>query len=260
MKLKVQKLQKLLRIEGTGGGKVPYKGYVELLLEIPGVKNLSEYILMLVIKNSEYGERVPIQIGTLHIDMILEKATAEELNRLGKAFERSKVARPAVNQKRCFNLDQVKGPIKVTKEVTIEPRETIKVNGLTGLKGNTKRLHIVAEPMEQGGSTDLPKIITVPTCSQCMPGSQKVPVMVRNITNEVVKLRKGMIIAKLSVANLIPNKIAPRYIEEGNSKVLERNQRNPNTMVRSKSLIMNPEQRQEKLIKKLSLEGMETGG
>ena len=39
----------------------------------------------------------------------------------------------------------------MTKEVTIEPGETIKINGLTGLKGNTKRLHIVAEPMEQGG-------------------------------------------------------------------------------------------------------------
>ena len=260
MKLKVQKLQKLLRIEGTRGGKVPYKGYVEVLLEVPGVKNLSEYILMLVIEDSEYGERVPIQIGTLHIDMILEKATADELNKLGKAFNRSRVTSPTVNQKGCFNLYQVKGPIKVTKEVIIEPGETIKVNGLTGLKGNTKRLHIVAEPMEQGGSTDLLKIITVPTYSQCMPGSQKVPVMVRNVTNEVVKLRKGMVIAKLSAANLIPNKVAPRYIEERNSKVLEISERNSNTMVRSKSLIMNPEQRQEKLIEKLSLEGMNNWG
>ena len=235
MKLKVQKLQKLLRIEGTGGGKVPYKGYVEVLLEVPGVKNLSEYILMLVIEDSEYGERVRIQIGTLHID----KETANELNKLGKAFNRSRVARPVINQKGCFDLDQVKGPIKVTKEVTIEPGETLKINGLTGLKGNTKRLHIVAEPMEQGGGTDLPKIATVPTYSQCMPGSQKVPVMVHNVTNEVIKLQKGMIIAKLSAANLIPNKVAPQYIEERNSKVLERKS---DMIVRSKSLIINPKQ------------------
>ena len=157
MKLKVQKLQKLLRIEGTGGGKVPYKGYVEVLLEVPGVRNLSKYILMLVIDNSEYGERVPIQIGTLHIDMILEKATTKELDKLGKAFQRSKVARPTITEKGCFNLDQVKGPIKVTKEVTIEPGEMIKVNGLTGLKGDTKRLHVVAEPREQGREYRSPK-------------------------------------------------------------------------------------------------------
>ena len=76
--------------------------------------------------------------------------------------------------------------------------------------------------MEQGEGTDLPKIITVPTYSQCMPGSQKVPVIIRNVTNEVIKLRKGMIIAKLSAANLIPNKVAPWYIEERNPNVLEK--------------------------------------
>ena len=66
-----------------------------------------------------------------------------------------------------------------------------------------------------------------------------------------------MVIAKLSAANLIPNKVAPRYIEERKSKVLERNS---NRIVRSKSLIMNLEQWQEKLIEKLSLEGMKNWG
>ena len=42
MKLKVHKLNKLLRIEGTGGGKVPYKGYVETLLEIPEIPDFKE--------------------------------------------------------------------------------------------------------------------------------------------------------------------------------------------------------------------------
>ena len=96
--------------------------------------------------------------------------------------------------------------------------------------------------MEQGGSTDLLKIITLPTYSQCMPGCQKVPVMVCNITNEVVRLQKGMIIARLSAANLILNKIALRFIEERNPEVLEKDRKNPNTKVRSKSLIMNPGQ------------------
>ena len=55
MKLKVHKLKKLLRIEGTGGRKVPYKRYVETLLEIPEIPNFKEYVLMLVIVDSEYG-------------------------------------------------------------------------------------------------------------------------------------------------------------------------------------------------------------
>ena len=94
MRLKVHKLNKLLRIEGTGGGKVPYRGYVETLLEIPEIPDFKEHVLMLVIENSEYGERVPIQLGTLHIDMILEKATPEQLGQLGKPYKRGEVGRP----------------------------------------------------------------------------------------------------------------------------------------------------------------------
>ena len=86
MKLKVHKLNKLLRIEGMGGGKVPYQGYVETLLEIPEIPEFKEQVLMLIIENSKYGERVPIQLGTLHIDLILEKATLEQLEAMGRGI------------------------------------------------------------------------------------------------------------------------------------------------------------------------------
>ena len=75
------------------GGKVPYKGYVETLLEIPEIPDLREYVLMLVIEDSEFGERVPIQLGTLHIDMILERAPPEQITRLGRAYKCGEVGR-----------------------------------------------------------------------------------------------------------------------------------------------------------------------
>ena len=50
--------------------------------------------------------------------------------------------------------------------------------------------------------------------SVCMPGSQKVTVMLRNVTNDVITLVKGKVIAELAAANLVPNKVAPRFIEE----------------------------------------------
>ena len=44
--------------------------------------------------HSEYGNQVPIQLGTLHIDMILEKANPEQLAKLGKAYKPGEVGRP----------------------------------------------------------------------------------------------------------------------------------------------------------------------
>ena len=65
-----------------------------------------------------------------------------------------------------------------------------------------------------------------------------------------------MLIAKLSAAHLIPNKVKPRYIEEKKTETIKKNEKNHKIVVKSKSLTMNLEQRQEKLIEKLSLEGM----
>ena len=89
--LEVHTLVWFLDIEGTGGIQVPYKGCVEVELKIPKVKKFREYILLLVIDGIPYGERVPIQIGTLHIDMILDIATVEELATLDRTWERSSV-------------------------------------------------------------------------------------------------------------------------------------------------------------------------
>ena len=84
MELELKSLDSVLDIEGTGGGKVPYHGYVECRLNLPQVEKFDHDVLMLVIDNSQYRARVPIQIGTLHIDMAIDLATDEERNEIQK--------------------------------------------------------------------------------------------------------------------------------------------------------------------------------
>ena len=62
-------------------------------MQIPNVAMYDEDCLMLVTDDSHYGRRVPIQVGTLHIDHILDLMTAEELDRLNKQWTRGKVSR-----------------------------------------------------------------------------------------------------------------------------------------------------------------------
>ena len=200
---------------------------------------------MLVIEDSEYGNRVPIQLGTLHIDMILEKANSEQLAKLGKAYKRGEVGRP-IQSKGVIELGKVYGPIKLTKSNSLEAGETVKVNGLSQVKGNVKRLHVVAEPIRHEGGSKVPQVVTILTCSVCMLGSQKVLVMLRNVTNDVITLVKGKVIAELAGANLIPNKIAPRFVKEKESTKL----------VKSGQLQVGKEKRVEKLMDKLELSGM----
>ena len=67
LNLEVKKLETLLDLEPTGGGQVPYDGYVEVRLQIPNMQAFDLDILMLVIPESEYSKSVPVTIGTLHI-------------------------------------------------------------------------------------------------------------------------------------------------------------------------------------------------
>ena len=96
--LKVKSLQNILDIKGTGGIKVKYTGYVEVLFRIEGVKSLEEPCLFVVVNDSEYGKRVPIQIGTLHIDLVVERVTKHELASLGKAWKGESFIGPRVEK------------------------------------------------------------------------------------------------------------------------------------------------------------------
>ena len=82
LQLEIKPLNTILDVEAMGGGAVPYHGYIKCHLKLPQIKKFDVDVLMLIINDSAYGMRVPIQIGTLHIDMALELATKDEMTKL----------------------------------------------------------------------------------------------------------------------------------------------------------------------------------
>ena len=59
---------------------------MEATLNIPEVKAFQEDCLFLVMNDHTYGKCVPITIGTLHIDIIIDQATKEELEQISIAW------------------------------------------------------------------------------------------------------------------------------------------------------------------------------
>ena len=59
----IQPLDQLAPIEGSGGVDVPYLGYVEVRMHIPGISSFDQDVLMLISHTTtHYHTRVPIQI------------------------------------------------------------------------------------------------------------------------------------------------------------------------------------------------------
>ena len=86
--LPIRKLETLLDIEGSAGSDVPYLGYTELRLDIPEIAKFDHDVLMMVYPDSKYSHRVPVIIGTLHIDEALDLATYDELVSLSRGWKR----------------------------------------------------------------------------------------------------------------------------------------------------------------------------
>ena len=91
--LPIRKLETLLDIEGSAGTEVPYLGYTELRFDIPEIAKFDHDVLMMVYPDSKYNHRVPIVIGTLHIDEVLDLATYDELASLSRGWKRGIVGR-----------------------------------------------------------------------------------------------------------------------------------------------------------------------
>ena len=77
--LQMQPLGKLLELEGTAGSAIPYLGYVEVNIQIPGIKNYNKDVLLLVIPTTTYSEKVPVMAGSKIIDRAMGVITKGEL-------------------------------------------------------------------------------------------------------------------------------------------------------------------------------------
>ena len=134
-------------------------------------------------------------------------------------------------------LEKVTGDVKLTRNVQVPPMETISVSGITTVNSHTKRVNVITEPRE-----DLDEY-TVPSYSYMRPGSKRVSVALCNLSEKAQTFKKGTIIATIKAANLVPPKLAPKYVNENN------NYNNERPKLTS--------ERTEKLFSKLDLKGSE---
>ena len=106
--------------------------------------------LFIVTNDSPYIQKVPIQLGTLHIREALQLATNEERKTLLPAWQTASLSpqtltKLSVLKEPNFDLNQVKGKVKLTKVVTIKPFQTVHVSGLTECDQHFKRVNVIVE-------------------------------------------------------------------------------------------------------------------
>ena len=112
----------ILRDLGVLVVDIPYIGYTQTQLKIPGIKDYNKDILVFIQKDSRYSEHVPIILGTLHIKDAIQSATKEELTKLGEVWEvgtlGSFVLARIAQLEKTLIIHQVDHYVRLTRNVT----------------------------------------------------------------------------------------------------------------------------------------------
>ena len=168
-------------------------------------------VSLMASNNSQYMNRVPIQLGTLHIKEAIQLATPEEMNALPSAwktanFPPQKVIKSSPIKEPEFDLSNIQGHVKLIKSVTIAPFQTVYISGLTGCDQHFKRVNVIVEP---DPNKDYESIVSIHGYTVLKPGSSHVSIGLRNHSCRKITVQAKSIVAKISAANVVPYSLAP---------------------------------------------------
>ena len=210
LKLPVHNLNTLIKAEVSGGNTIPYVGYVEARLQIPGIQAMNKDSLFMVSNNSPYIDRVPVQLGTLHIREAMKSATQDELAQLSIAWKMASF--PSYLEKNItfkepeFDLNKIKGHVRLTKPITIAPFQTVHVSGLMGCDQHSKRVNVIVEP---DPNREYESVAPIHGYTVLKPGFSRVSIGLQNYSCRKVMVPAKSIIAKISTANAVLHSLAP---------------------------------------------------
>ena len=227
--LETQPLGQLLELEGTGGAAIPYLRFVEINLQIPGIRGYNKDLLLLAIPTMAYAEGVPVMVGSKIIDRALSCMTVGELAHMTvtrwqahfeavmsgslqlshsnsdklKSGEKirsfSWESDPVEMQK--SQLDGVKGAVCTTQKVTIPPFHMVNVKANASVKGHCMKVHVLMVPAL---GPQLPAaVVPIATHGELHPGSSRVPVCLCNMSTCAVEIPAKTVVGQVIPANQV---------------------------------------------------------
>ena len=205
-----------LNLRGTGEFVIPYKGYVEVTLEVPHLPDYKEDVLMLVLPANPYTKHVPVTLGTKQLDDIslrseprMKLEESWDLVRKASMMAMKAAAGYGEDARPKFDLNQVQGSVKLCQRVKIKPGKTVHVRATTNIVAHSKRVHVITSPSEEVEG-DLKGVQMAESYGMMKPGSSRVDVMLHNPGESAVTLPRGMRIGEVQAANEMPKALVAK--------------------------------------------------
>ena len=234
--LQILPMGRLLELEGTGGSTIPYLRFVEVKLQIPGIKNYNEDVLLLVIPTKTYSEKVLVMVGSKIIDQVIRIITKWEPTKVtmtwkqvhfGAIMSRS-LQLPctgsngtgvekdvAPSSTRIDTVEEQNSAWKMSEVQSTPHRGSlfphlaqISVHSNTNVRGHCMWVHVLTEPMS---GPQLPTVVVlIVTYRELHLGSSQVPICLCNFSTHSIKIPTKTVAGHLVPANQVPPVVLPR--------------------------------------------------
>ena len=112
-------------------------------------------------------------------------------------------------------VSKLDGILRIAKDTTIVPFGTIEVKGITKTPNHYKCVNVVVGDLPE--NQHCKDIVIAQQIQVLKPGSNKIPVVIRNLSCRTIKIKKGTKIAQVEASNIVP----PLISSQVPKKVLE---------------------------------------
>ena len=191
--------------------------------------------------------------------MAIKLATKKKLENLNKQWKRSLVVTKltmkeaqlvGINDEHI--LSKIDNVLKLTRDTTISPFGKVEVKGIMKTPNYYKCVNVVVDNLpERQHCRD---VSTVQQIQTLKPGSNKILVVLRNLSCRILKVRKGMKIGHVEASNIVPTIVKQRLLEN----MLEKEAGNVPENTLLESVPKAKEKKIEKILGSLDLQGIES--
>ena len=238
---------------------MPYLGYVESHLKIPETKAFDLDVLLLIVPDSAHTQHTPITLGMPHIDMAIKLATKNELDNLNKQWKRSLVTtKLTMMEAQIVSMDdkqiipKIDNVLKIAKNTTIDPFGMIEVKGVIKTPNNYKHVNAVVDNLS--GDQHCKDIAVVKQIQVLKPGSNKIPLVLRNLSCRTLKLKKGTKLSHVEASSIVPAMVNSRMPEN----ILEKDARNAPKSTLLENVPEAKEERIKEILESLNLQSIQS--
>ena len=196
---------------------IPFTTYSEMVLVVIGSKIIDR--AMRIITKRELA-KVTMTWRQVHFGAVMSGSLQlPNMGSNGNGVEKKEIhssLRDDPGEAKEFSLDNVRGPVCTTWEVTIPLFSTISVHTKSSVRGHCMRVHMLTEPMP---GPQLPAaVVLMATYGELHPGSLRVPICLCNLGAHSLEIPTKTVVGQVVPANQVPPVVLPtRTSEESDS-------------------------------------------